>query len=99
MNDSARRYLTVFTNNFSEHMGAWQRRAIMADLRHRQHHAMIDKKLLKFVVDSIISIVSCATPRDPALYKADSIQTYVLETDEAPIEKSFVFIVSSCLAR
>ena len=86
MNDSARRYLTVFTNNFSEHMGAWQRRAIIADLSHRQHPAVSDKKLRTFIVDSIISIVSCITPRDPALYKADSIQTYVIETDEAAQE-------------
>ena len=33
MNDAARRYLTIFKNNFSMRMGAWQYRAIIADLR------------------------------------------------------------------
>ena len=35
LNDAARRYLTIFKNNFSMRMGAWQYRAIIADLRCR----------------------------------------------------------------
>ena len=84
MNDAARRYLTIFKNNFSMRMGAWQYRAIIADLRCRQHPAATwdDQKLLTFVARSILRLVSSATPLDPSMYKNDSIRAYVISTDQ-----------------
>ena len=82
LNDAARRYLTIFKNNFSTRMGSWQYRAIIADLRCRQHPIVNDKKLLTFVARSIVRLVSSATPLDPSMYKQDSIQAYVISTDQ-----------------
>ena len=84
MNDAARRYLTIFKNNVSMRMGAWQYRAILADLRCRSYFATTgnNRKLLTFVARSIVRIVSSATPLDPSMYKKDSIQAYVLSTDQ-----------------
>ena len=78
MNSSALRYLTVFTNSFSANMKKWQKRAIRADPRHRNHAAVDDKKLLEFIIRSIIRIITCADPLDPSQYKATSIQNYVI---------------------
>ena len=60
MNDAARRYLTIFKNNVSMRMGAWQYRAILADLRCRSYFATTgnNRKLLTFVARSIVRIVS-----------------------------------------
>ena len=74
VNDAARRYLTVFKNNFSEHMDKWQRRTILADLRCRKHHALTDKKLLSFIVDSIIHMTSHGTPLDTSKRRIESIR-------------------------
>ena len=37
---------------------------------------------MTFVARSIVRIVSSATPLDPSMYKKDSIQAYVLSTDQ-----------------
>ena len=62
-------------------MGKWQRRAILADLYDLKHPAVANKKLLKFIVNSIIRLVSGATPLDPLRSRVESIQQYDISTD------------------
>jgi hypothetical protein len=62
-------------------MGKWQRRAILADLYDLKHPAVANQKLLKFIVNSIIRLVSGATPLDPLNNRVESIQQYDISTD------------------
>ena len=81
MNDSARRYLTVFTNNFAENMDKWQYRTIRADLQYQNHAAVGNKTLLEFIVRSISRIITCSELLDRSKYKDMSIQKYIIADD------------------
>ena len=57
MNAASRRYLTVLKNNFSERLESWQARTILAELRQREHIAIKDPKLSRFLVRAMIRLI------------------------------------------
>ena len=73
--------MTVFTNNFSEHIEKWQSGAIRAELKYQNHAAIGNKTLMKFIVRSIIRIITCSELLDRSKYKDMSIKKYIIADD------------------
>ena len=81
LNQQARSYLTVLTNNFNLRIVQWQHRTLRAEL---QEHPLAKqhKPLLKFLVGALARQIAGAKESELHKYKDPIVREYCVATDQ-----------------